>query len=936
MRIITTTTLLTAVIDIKAFVLPSTTMCRLDHPSTSSLNMGLIDNILASKTPINKGSTLQVLDEIGSGTYGIVHLTSLQQKDDVASSTMSCVAKRAWTLDELQQKNSDNNNNNGEAKILSDQDLKELSKRCNYYLDVERHCLQKLNDLDSNSQYVPKLLGEYPNEKGRGDWLVFELVEGIINNDKPAKTLADILELDWIDQHNKQQNHHHLYMLQKELGMKEDTTFEDVLDVTLLQLLRTVSHVNGANIVHRDIKPGNLLVTSGGFVLIDFGSAADMDPPSKASVGSAFSSMIGGGGGRVGLDDGVVALSPIYGAPETYIKVHRGPLNFDAFSTALVFCQLLFNLLDERSDASFRGQLEDVDYDLDSWLQREINAELRPDGIEEALSYLANRPGLWSVLRGMLYPNPEQRLSTMDALERVESLLNAVREGGTSILVGNKELDGKFFAGVLESLESCELPDDGTAIGVLPLEKVADVASTEPSMSSVAEQAFVTPYPLHYVATFSRSKPLGLILSEVDPSGNYEDKLGAEDKKLWMDATASAQPGEVYVRGVIEGGQAEGMGIGLFQVGDRIMGVGESPFVAEGFDTVVELLQRQPPNAKSVTLHFDRKSRGRSHSYERAAPHTAKVVGHGAWSACGRRKAQEDRFILHEIHDSNNAALLAGVFDGHGGSAAAKSLSQLIPSLFSVELAGLLTDGKVKATSVDLRNAMGKSYDTSCQTYRNGCDDLETCVADYDPREGIILATMGANDVIAGSTTSMAVMSVSEDGADELSVLNCGDSRTLVIGKPRGGSASDSVVHFSTRDHSPNCEIEIERLSLGKDRGYSQPMCRMGRWRIKVGDFTYGLARSLEGSFTTSKGIVSDPDISAIDLTDMVAERENCCIVLATDGLFEVIDNEECGRDVIKLREEGLDASEAAKQLCRMAVEKGSPDNVSVVVIYVD
>src|SRR5210317_1887403 len=120
MRIITTATLLTAVIGTKAFVLPSSTMCRLDHPSTS-LNMGLIDNILVTNTPLNKDSTLKVLDEIGRGTYGIVHLTNLQQqKDDAASSIMSCVAKRAWTLDELREKNSDDNNNNGEAKILSD------------------------------------------------------------------------------------------------------------------------------------------------------------------------------------------------------------------------------------------------------------------------------------------------------------------------------------------------------------------------------------------------------------------------------------------------------------------------------------------------------------------------------------------------------------------------------------------------------------------------------------------------------------------------------------------------------------------------------------------------------------------------------------------------------------------------------------------------
>ena len=292
--------------------------------------------------------------------------------------------------------------------------------------------------------------------------------------------------------------------------------------------------------------------------------------------------------------------------------------------------------------------------------------------------------------------------------------------------------------------------------------------------------------------------------------------------------------------------------------------------------------------------------------------------------------------VLQEIQDGKNAALLAGVFDGHGGDAASKTLAQLLPSLFSVEVAGKVTDGKEKATSEDLRNAMESAYDIACRTYRDGCDELETCVADYDPREGIILASMGANDVIAGSTATMAVLSVSKDGADELSVLNCGDSRTLAIGKPRGGSSKGSVVHFSTRDHSPSCEVEIERLSRGNNEGFSQPMCRMGRWRIKVGDFTYGLARSLEGSFTTSKGIVSDPDVYAVNLTDMIAEREQASIIIATDGLFEVIDNEECCRYVVKCREEGLEASMAAKQLTKMAIDKGSPDNVSVVVVYID
>ena len=39
----------------------------------------------------------------------------------------------------------------------------------------------------------------------------------------------------------------------------------------------------------------------------------------------------------------------------------------------------------------------------------------------------------------------------------------------------------------------------------------------------------------------------------------------------------------------------------------------------------------------------------------------------GAWSVLGKRKAQEDHVVLHEIHDGeNHNIVLAGVFDGHG------------------------------------------------------------------------------------------------------------------------------------------------------------------------------------------------------------------------------------------------------------------------------
>jgi serine/threonine protein phosphatase PrpC len=53
------------------------------------------------------------------------------------------------------------------------------------------------------------------------------------------------------------------------------------------------------------------------------------------------------------------------------------------------------------------------------------------------------------------------------------------------------------------------------------------------------------------------------------------------------------------------------------------------------------------------------------------------IVAHGAWSSLGKRKTQEDGFILHEVNTNyGTKVLLSGVFDGHGGNAASTMISQ--------------------------------------------------------------------------------------------------------------------------------------------------------------------------------------------------------------------------------------------------------------------
>ena len=56
------------------------------------------------------------------------------------------------------------------------------------------------------------------------------------------------------------------------------------------------------------------------------------------------------------------------------------------------------------------------------------------------------------------------------------------------------------------------------------------------------------------------------------------------------------------------------------------------------------MLSRQPRSAKTVKLHFDRKSALTSGTTAKAAPHLVKIVEQGAWSVKGRRKSQEDAF----------------------------------------------------------------------------------------------------------------------------------------------------------------------------------------------------------------------------------------------------------------------------------------------------
>jgi serine/threonine protein phosphatase PrpC len=882
---------------------------KLPYSSSSSLYM--VTRRTEKTTASSSSQTVRVAvaddavsvvvgDKIGSGSYGTVHFLTLLNAaildslnpdsftEPLDGNSNIFVGKRPWKQEELldkqQASSSDSKPSSKNGESGNNKDAKERSARCLYYWQVERHCFTKL---PSHPQ-LPPYHGVVNNE-----WMVFGLIGTPASSDQvlpvPALTLDDLMKLD-VDHPTDLTNVAH------NLGVE---AFAEAMDVLIPSLLTVLQHIHHHQIVHRDVKPSNLLVHNGTIVLMDFGSAADLEPSNDIITGSRNNGGIIGSflqrQQRVGLDTDQngnrVAVSPIYAAPEIFINLQDAPTAFDIFSAALIICQLLFGYLEERVDAGFHQQLQDgANCDLNVWLNNELGTKLRPVGLDHALEYLAERPGLWTLLSDMLSLRPSDRPTAQQALQRWEDVQNQRKklqefesmESSAQTTYKPECKDHPFFCMVLESLETCKLP-------------------------SVSK-------PLHFVATFSRSGSLGLVLSEKDDENDVDedDPTGGDTHKMWREATKDALPGEVFVKKIVLGSQADELGI--FEVGDRLSGIGELPFIDGGFEKAVEMLQDQPHRAKFVRLHFDRLSVRQNEAISMVPTEKVeiKVVDVGAWSAKGKRTAQEDAFVLHEIHDAKDrSVLIAGVMDGHGGVAASQMVSKKLPSVLTNELV-------VQNRQRSVTHAMEEAWTVVCENYRASCQ-IDECTADYDPREGILLAETGSKDLTAGTTCSIFAL---DETTSDLTVLNCGDSRCVIV-------KADGSVRFASQDHNP--QHEERRLQQGIENGldYSLPQCRLSRWWIKVGDYEYSVARSLEGPFATSQGIISDPEVSTL------SARQGEILVSASDGLWDVMDSSEVAIDLQKMRQrEGLAARDAARALCSMAIEKGSSDNVSAVVVF--
>ncbi|KAL6344833.1 hypothetical protein AAG906_002739 [Vitis piasezkii] len=302
----------------------------------------------------------------------------------------------------------------------------------------------------------------------------------------------------------------------------------------------------------------------------------------------------------------------------------------------------------------------------------------------------------------------------------------------------------------------------------------------------------------------------------------------------------------------------------------------------------------------------------------------------GFTSICGRRPEMEDalatvpRFFQIPIQMligdrvidgmskcvSHLTAHFFGVYDGHGGS----------------QVANYCRDRIHSALAEEIETAKTGFSDGNVQDY---CKELWTkvftnCFLKVDAEVGGKASLEPVAPETVGSTAVVAIICSSH-----IIVANCGDSRAVLY---RGKEPIALSV-----DHKPNREDEYARIEAAGGK--------VIQWNGHRVFGVLAMSRSI-GDRYLKPWIIPEPEVTFIPRA-----REDECLVLASDGLWDVMTNEEVcdiARRRILLwhkkngvtmlpseRGQGIDpaAQAAAECLSNRALQKGSKDNITVIVV---
>jgi serine/threonine protein phosphatase PrpC len=255
----------------------------------------------------------------------------------------------------------------------------------------------------------------------------------------------------------------------------------------------------------------------------------------------------------------------------------------------------------------------------------------------------------------------------------------------------------------------------------------------------------------------------------------------------------------------------------------------------------------------------------------------------------GKRDANEDQHIHNmnmsgEVTELNSVNFIA-VFDGHGGKAVSKYLKENLPQFF------------INKFKKDIYSRP----DTASKYFVKVYDLIQTKMTEDHPRA----------IQYCGSTACVGIHFKDSEDKQKLWILNVGDSRAIKCNKLNIGEQL-------TQDHKPNSPEERQRIEqLGGKIEFDG-----SDWRIK----DLSLSRAF-GDLECTPYVTHLPQIYRYKISS-----SDKFIIFACDGLWDVMSNQDVTDFIIQLLMNKKFKSNYAKELAEHAYNKGSLDNITVIV----
>lgn len=181
-----------------------------------------------------------------------------------------------------------------------------------------------------------------------------------------------------------------------------------------------------------------------------------------------------------------------------------------------------------------------------------------------------------------------------------------------------------------------------------------------------------------------------------------------------------------------------------------------------------------------------------------------------------------------------------------------------------------------------------------------------------------------------GGSTAVVGILYKDEEIYKLAVANTGDSRSIFCCKEEN---KDFPMSY---DHKPDTAAEQARIeSTG---GF------VTKGRVARVNGILATSRAF-GDFELAPQVIVDPDIIEIELGrlsetgEIIPTKEQWhdnILIIASDGFWDVFSNAAAASYAARARKSGQIASEIAQHFVKTAYERGSMDNITVFIVFLD